>query len=79
MTGKERTMSQIRSFDDALDFYPEGKLGARARFGGYLHKAATYWDAVVEGLAASRHYHALRARGLSHDQAATRVFAAHYN
>lgn len=71
-------MSQIRSFDDALDFYPEGKTGARARFGSFVQQAVTYWDALVEGHAAARHYNELRVRGFSHDHAATKVFAEHF-
>jgi len=72
-------MGQIRSFDDALDFYPEGKAAVRPRIGGFLAQAVTYWDALVEGHAAARHYNELRTRGLSHEQAATKVFATHYS
>lgn len=72
-------MSQIRSFDEALDFYPDAKSGIRTRFGGYLQRVAIYWDAVVEGHAAARHYHALRDRGLSHELAASKVFAEHFH
>ncbi len=72
-------MSQIRSFDDALDFYPAAKASIRTRFGGYLQSAASYWHAVVEGHAAARHYHALRDRGVSHEYAASKVFAEHFH
>lgn len=71
-------MSQIRSFDDALDFYPGTKASLRSRFGGIVHKAVMYWDALIEGHAAARHYDELRVRGLSHERAATKVFAQHY-
>lgn len=71
-------MGQIRSYDDALDFYPEAKAGLRSRFGGFAHKAVAYWDALVEGHAAARHYNELRARGLSHDVAASKVFSQHF-
>ncbi len=71
-------MSQIRSFDDALDFYPEAKATLRTRIGGFAHALAAAWNSVIEGHAAARHYEQLRHRGLSHDRAATQVFADHY-
>lgn len=71
-------MSQIRSFDDALDFFPEAKTSLRCRFGGAVKKAAIYWNALVDGHAAASHYEDLRRRGYAHDTAASKVFADHY-
>ncbi len=71
-------MGQIRSFDDALDFYPEGKATLRTRFGGYVQGVRLVLDAMAEGHAAARRYHQLTARGMSHDRAASQVFADHY-
>ncbi|MDX2203452.1 MAG: hypothetical protein NW223_11945 [Hyphomicrobiaceae bacterium] len=67
-------MGHIRSFDEALDFYPDSKPGLGARLVAALRTVATVWEALREGHAASTHYHHLRARGLSHEAAATRVF-----
>lgn len=71
-------MSQIRSFDEALDFYPARKVGLRSRLGGYLHNVRLFWEAMAEAYAASRRYHELRQRGVPHDQAASQVFAVHF-
>lgn len=72
-------MSQIRSFDEALDFYPGStKNSARAGARHFFRTAAAFWHALVEGQAAARDYHLLRDRGVSHEVAASQVFARHY-
>lgn len=71
-------MSQIRSFDDALDFYPAGKASLRARFVAFFQGVRLVLAALAEGHAAARRYHELTARGMSHDQAAGRIFSDHY-
>jgi len=71
-------MGQIRGYDDALDFYPEAKAGLTTRFGSVVQLVRTCWDALSEGHAAACHYDQLRARGLSHEHAASKVFAQHY-
>lgn len=76
--GKECGMGQIRSFDDALDFYPDTKASLRTRLHSFTRSVATYLAAMAEGHAAASHYNALRARGLSHDHAASKVFADHF-
>jgi len=69
-------MSTIRSYDDALDFFPAAKREP-PRF-NLLATIRAVWEALGEGLAASRRYHELTARGMSHDQAAAKVFFEHY-
>ena len=71
-------MGQIRSFDDALDFYPDAKASVRTRLRSFARSIATYWAAMAEGHAAASQYNALRARGLSHEHAASKVFADHF-
>jgi hypothetical protein len=71
-------MGHIRSFDDALDFYPEAKRSLATRFGGFLGKVTLFWDAFREGQAAAKHYDALRRRGHSHEVAASKVFDVHF-
>lgn len=72
-------MSQIRSFDEALDFYPADKVSLRSRLGGPLRAVRYFVEALAEGHAAASRYHQYRHRGLSHDQAASKVFADHFN
>ncbi len=75
----EMHMSQIRTFDDALDFYPEVKRGFASRLGSALRYASLVWESFREGQEAAAHYHQLRSRGVSHDVAANRVFRAHFH
>lgn len=71
-------MSQIRSFDEALDFYPNPKVNARPHMSGLLAKLGACWNALVEGQAAAKQYHKLRDRGASHEEASSKVFAQHF-
>lgn len=71
-------MSTISNYDDALDFYPSPKRATVTRFGGALKGIRTFWQAMAEGHAAARRYHELTARGLTHDEAASRVFTEHF-
>jgi hypothetical protein len=72
------TMSTISSYDEALDFYPDAKPTAATRFGGVFEQVRTVWEAMAEGHAAARRYHELTSRGMTHDEAASRVFADHF-
>jgi hypothetical protein len=70
-------MSTIKSFDEALDFYPPTPAKpALARLGGAMR---IYWSAMREGLAAARAYHALTGRGVPHDTAVRRIFTDHFD
>ena len=70
-------MSTIKSFDDALDFYPDaGHRPLLSRLGGALR---VYWDALGDALAATRSYHDLTRRGVPHDAAVRRVFDEHFD
>lgn len=71
-------MSQIRSFDEALDFYPETKAKLSTRFGGYWQGVQAFFAAISEGHAAASRYHQLTSRGMSHEKAASQVFAEHF-
>lgn len=70
-------MSTIKSFDDALDFFPRSERGpALSRFGKGLR---VYWRALVDGLAAARRYHELTGRGTPHDVAVQKIFDEHFS
>jgi hypothetical protein len=67
----------IKTFDDALDFYPApAHRRALSRFGGTLR---TYWNAMRHGLAAARAYHEMTARGVPHETAVQHVFSDHFD
>jgi hypothetical protein len=69
-------MNAIKSFDDALDFYPgSGHRSALARVAGGVR---LYFEAMRDGLAAARHYHKLTVRGVAHDVAVAKVFGEHF-
>jgi hypothetical protein len=65
----------IKTFDEALDFYPSSRA-ALSRFGGVLQ---TYWSAMRHGLAAARAYHEMTARGVPHETAVQQVFSEHFD
>ncbi len=67
----------IKSFDDALDFFPRPEhRSLLSRFGNGLR---TYWNALGDGLVAARRYHELTARGMAHDEAVTKIFDEHFD
>ncbi len=67
----------IKSFDDALDFYPANSRGsALSRFARALR---VYWNALGDGLAAARAYNDLMRRGVPHDVAVRQIFDAHFD
>lgn len=68
-------MSTIKSFDDALDFYPAINDSPLARFGRAVR---IYWNALGEGLTAARTYHELTRRGVAHDLAVRKTFNEHF-
>lgn len=68
-------MSTIKSFDDALDFYPASNDRPLARFGRTVR---IYWNALADGLAAARTYHDLTRRGVAHDLAVRKIFNKHF-
>ena len=68
-------MSTITSYDDALDFLPSAKRPERQ---GFLAKVRLIATAVHEGHVAAARYQALRSRGITHDEAAKRVFSEVY-
>jgi hypothetical protein len=74
---QEMTMSTITNFDDALDFYPAATTSTPRRR-SILGWFRAVWDGVSEGLAASKRYQELTARGVPHEQAASKVFFEHY-
>lgn len=70
-------MSTIKSFDDALDFYPaDSRVSALSRFARTLR---VYWNALGDGLAAARAYNELMRRGVPHDAAVRQIFDAHFD
>lgn len=73
---KETIMSTIKSFDDALDFFPRQPVSALSRFWTTLR---IYLGAMSDGLAAARYYHQLTGRGVPHDVAVQKIFGEHFN
>ena len=70
-------MSTIKSFDDALDFYPAAtERPLLSRIGRTLWIYAT---AMNDGLAAARAYNELTRRGVPHDAAVRQVFNEHFD
>ena len=70
-------MSTIKSFDDALDFYPAAnERPLLSRIGRTLRIYAT---ALSDGLAAARAYNELTRRGVPHDAAVRQVLGAHFD
>jgi hypothetical protein len=63
-------------FDPGVDLY-EGTTPS-VRYGKSFSQLRAIWEALGEGFAASKRYHELTARGLPHDQAASKVFLEHY-
>jgi hypothetical protein len=69
-------MSTTTHLRHGLDLYALGKPAPRRW--KLLAGVLTVWHALAEGFAAARHYQELTARGVSHDEAASQVFFAHY-
>lgn len=63
-------------FDHALGLFDGA--GTAQRRGKPFSQLRTIWEALGEGFAASKRYHELTARGMPHDQAASKVFLEHY-
>jgi hypothetical protein len=74
---KETIMSTIKSFDDALDFYPADHRGSS--LSRFAHGLRIYWEALRDGLAAARAYNELMRRGVPHDAAVRQIFNAHFD
>jgi hypothetical protein len=70
-------MSTTNRYDDALGLYADAP--STPRLGRLFSGLRTTWDAIGEGLAASRRYHELTSRGMSHEQAASKVFFEHFD
>ncbi len=69
-------MSTTTHFHHSLDLYRHAKPAPRRW--KLLADLRTAWDAVGEGFAAARRYEELMRRGMSHEQAAAKVFFEHY-
>ena len=69
-------MSTTTHYGDALADYADAPH--RRRPGRWLATLRTVWEGVSEGFAASRRYQELTSRGMSHDEAATKVFVEHF-
>lgn len=70
-------MSTIKSFDDALDFYPaDDAHSILTRLGRTVR---VYWHGLRDGLAAAGAYNELIRRGVPHDQAVHKVFDDHFH
>jgi hypothetical protein len=76
-TRQETIMSTIIThFDESLSSSAPAKRAlGRLKLLADLRSA---WDAAGEGFAAARRYQELTRRGMSHEQAASKVFFEHY-
>jgi hypothetical protein len=70
-------MNTIKSFDDALDFYPAAS--GRPLLSRIGQAVRLYATALGDGLAAARAYNELTRRGVPHDAAVRQVFDAHFD
>ena len=70
-------MSTTTRYDHALELYSD--TPRIPRFGRLFSGLRTTWQAIGEGFAASRHYHELTSRGMTHEQAASKVFFEHFD
>jgi hypothetical protein len=69
-------MSMSTRYGEAFGAYSDAPRVPR--FGRLFSGLRRAWDAIGEGFAASRRYHDLTAHGMSHEQAASKVFFEHY-
>ena len=69
-------MSTTTRYDDALELYSDAPR--LPRLGKLFSGLRTTWDAIGEGFAASRRYHELTVGGMTHEQAASKVFFEHF-
>jgi hypothetical protein len=72
----EKIMSTSTRYGEAFGTYSDALR--IPRFGKALSGLRNVWDGIGEGFAASRRYHQLTARGIPHEQAASKVFFEHY-
>ena len=70
-------MSTSTRYDDALGLYSAGPR--LPRLGRLLSGLRIAYEAIGEGFAASRHYHELTSRGMTHQQAVSKVFFEHFD
>lgn len=70
-------MSTIKSFDEALDFYPSASV--KSRFSRFSSRVKLYWNAMGDGFAAAADYQTLTARGVPHDVAVRQIFGIHFD
>jgi hypothetical protein len=66
-------MSTITSYDDALDFYPQAARIGRPSAFATLRAA---WQALCDGLEASRRYHEQTGCGVPHERAVKAALGA---
>ena len=69
-------MSTTTRYDDAVELYSDAPRIPRLE--RLLSTLRATWVGVGEGFAASRRYHELTARGMAHEQAASKVFFEHF-
>ena len=69
-------MSTSTRYDDALGLY--AATPRKPRLVRLFSGLRIAYQAIAEGFAASRHYHELTSRGMTHEQAASKVFSEHF-
>ncbi len=68
-------MSTSTRYGNAIDFLSETGTPRLGRIFSSLRRTL---QGIGEGFAASRRYHELTARGMTHEQAASKVFLEHF-
>ena len=66
----------VTHFHESLSSFAPAKRALQRR--NLLTDLRAVWDAAGEGFAAARRYQELTRRGMSHEQAASKVFFEHY-
>jgi len=69
-------MSTSTPYGETLEAYVD--TPRTPGLGRLFYGVRTVWQAIGEGLAASRRYHELTSRGMTHEQAASKVFFEHF-
>ncbi len=71
-------MSTMQSFVPSLSSASTWKRQGRSVIATFGRSVGLYWEALRDGLAASRRYHELTGRGVEHKVAVRQIFDEHF-
>ena len=75
---KEIMMSTMQSFVPSLGSASTWKSQGRSAVATFSGSVSLYWEALRDGLAASRRYQELMVRGVEHKVAVRQIFDEHF-